>query len=415
MDRDIDISFRRKQFLRRLALAASLAAALAAAFIWGPRLIAPSLARARVRTARVDTGRVEASITASGNVLPEFEQVLSSPVNARVLKILKRPGAVLVRGEAVIQLDLNESLLSIEKLNRQIELKRNQQAKEKLDLEDKMIDLQGRWEIKNLEHKAAKASTARNRTLFQQSLLSEESLRELELIEAKIALELRQLEEAKRIAEQATKTQLEGLALELKTLEGDRNEARRQLDLATTKAERAGVMTWVINEEGATVQKGELLARIADLSSFRVEATISDVHANRLSAGQHVKVRLNEAAALGGSIARVNPTVTNGLVTLVVNLDDKSNPQLRSNLRVDVEIETDRKERALRIKKGPFANGNSSNDVFVIRGNVASKTPARFGISGGDSFEIIQGLLAGDEVIISDMTEFMHVKEVRLR
>jgi HlyD family secretion protein len=415
MDREIDVSFRRKQMLRRMALATSLSAAAAAAFIWGPRLIEPSIARARIRTARVDAGSIEATITASGIALPEFEQVISSPVNARVLKIRERPGALLSKGKAIIELDLNESLLAIEKLNQQMELKGNQQAREKLALENRLIDLQGRWNIKNLEYRSAKASTSRNRTLFQQGLLSEERLREFELIEEKVAFELRQLEEEQRNAQQSTRTQLEGLALELKTLERERDEARRQLELATTKADRDGVLTWVINEEGSTVEKGALLARIADLGSFRVEATVSDVHASRLSAGLPVKVKLNDAISLAGSLARINPTVTNGVMTLVVNLDDKSNRHLRANLRVDVLIETGRKERALRIKRGPFANGEGSTDVFVIRGDAAIKTQARFGIASADHFEVIEGLLEGDEVIISEMTDFMHLKEVKLR
>ena len=415
MDREIEVSIKRKQVLRRLAPVAALAAFAAAVFIWGPQLIAPSIARVRIRTARVDIGRIEASITATGSVLPEFEGVISSPVSARVLKILKRPGAVLARGEPIIQLDLNESQLAIEKLNQQIALKRNQQAKEKLDLENTLIDLRSRWEIKNLEYKSARASTARNRTLYQQGLLSEERLRELELIEEKVAFELKQLEAGQRNAEQSTKTQLESLELELKSLVEDGNEARRQLELATTKSDRDGVLTWVISEEGSTVEKGALLARIADLSSFRVEATVSDVHASRLSAGLPVKVKLNEATSLDGRIDRINPTVTNGVITLIVALADKSNKQLRSNLRVDVVIETDRKEGALRLKKGAFANGNSSNDVFVIRGDAAIRTPARFGLSGSYHFEVIQGLLEGDEVIISDMTDFMHVKEVKIR
>jgi HlyD family secretion protein len=306
-------------------------------------------------------------------------------------------------------------MLAIEKLNQQIELKGNQQAQEKLALENALIDLQGRWNIKNLEYRSAKASTSRNRTLFHQGLQSEERLRELELIEEKIAFELKQLEESKRNAEQSNRTQLEGLALEMKTLVGERNEARRQLELATTKADRNGVLTWVINEEGSTVEKGTLLARIADLSSFRVEATVSDVHASRLTARLPVKVKLNDAISLAGSVASINPTVTNGVMTLVVNLDDKSNPQLRANLRVDVLIETDRKERALRIKRGPFANGEGSTDVFVIRGDAAIRTQARFGIASADHFEVIQGLLEGDEVIISEMTDFMHLKEVKLR
>jgi HlyD family secretion protein len=401
--------------MRRVIGAVLSVALVAAVFIWGPRLIKPSVARARIRTAKVDIGPIEATITASGTVVPEFELVISSPVNARVLKILKRPGAVLSKGDPILELDLNESRLAVEKLNQQIELKQNQQSKSKLDLENTLIDLQSRWEIKNLEYKASKTATARNRELRRQGLMSEERLSELELIEEKAAFELKQLEESKRNAQASTKTQLEGLALEMKTLEQERVEAQRQLELATTKSDRNGVLTWVINEEGATVQKGAVLARIADLSAFRVEATVSDVHANRLSIGLPVSVRVNDELALHGSITRIDPTVNNGVITMVVGLEDRSNAQLRSSLRVDALIGAERKDRVLRIRKGPSLSGEGARDVFVIRGDVALKTAARFGVAGADHYEVIEGLLEGDEVIISDMTDFMHLKEVKLK
>ena len=401
--------------MRRVIGALLSVGLVAAVFIWGPRLINPSVVRARIRTAKVDIGPIEATITASGTVVPEFERVISSPVNARVLKILKRPGAVLSKGDPIFELDLNESRLAVEKLNQQIELKQNQQAKSKLDLENTLIDLQSRWEIKNLEYKASKVATARNRELRRQGLMSEERLSELELIEEKAAFELKQLEESKRNAQASTKTQLEGLALEMKTLEQERAEAQRQLELATTKSDRHGVLTWVINEEGATVQKGAVLARIADLSAFRVEATVSDVHANRLSIGLPVKVKVNDELALSGAIASINPTVNNGVITLVVGLEDRSNAQLRSNLRVDVLVATERKDGALRIRKGPAVSGEGARDVFVIRGNAALKTAATFGVAGADHYEVVKGLLEGDEVIISDMTDYMHVREVKLK
>lgn len=415
MDREIDISFRRRRIARRVVVAVGLLGLSAAFFIWGPRLIEPSIARTRIRTARVDVGALAATITAAGNVVPEFEQVISSPVNARVLKILQRPGALLSPGQPIIELDLNESRLVIEKLNQQLELKQNQQARARLELENTLITLQSQWEIKNLEHKSAKAATMRNRTLRQEGLLSEERLREVELAEEKTGFELQQLAEAKRNAQASTKTQLEGLALEMKTLEGERREAQRQLELATTKADRKGVLTWVVNEEGATVPKGAVLARIADLGSFRVEATVSDVHANRLAVGLPAQVKLNEQTTLAGAVARINPTVSNGVITLVVNLDDKAHELLRSNLRVDVFIATERKDRVLRIKRGPFASGEGLRDVFVVRGDAALKTPARFGIAGAEHYEVTEGLFEGDEVIISDMTDYQHVKEVKLK
>src|SRR5262249_31955655 len=128
MDREIDASHRRKQLLRRTLLIAGVVGVIAAVFVWGPRLLQASVARTQIRTARVDSGPIEAQITATGKVVPEFEQVLSSPVNARVLKILKREGDILSKGEPIIELDLNESRLAIEKINQQIELKQNQQS-----------------------------------------------------------------------------------------------------------------------------------------------------------------------------------------------------------------------------------------------------------------------------------------------
>ncbi|MGE0886005.1 MAG: efflux RND transporter periplasmic adaptor subunit [Blastocatellales bacterium] len=414
MDREIDVSYRRMQLLRRVLMSLVVVGVIVLVFFYAPRLLKTSIARTQIRTARVDMGPLEAQITASGVVVPEFEQVLSSPVNARVLKILKRPGAILSKGEPIIELDLNESQLAIEKINQQIELKQNQQSKARLDLESTLINLQSQIQIKGLELKSAQASTARNRELFKQGLLSEERLLEVEFAEEKTRTELKQLQDSKNNAQASTKTQLEGLALEMKTLEQERTEARRQLELATTKSDRNGVLTWVINEEGATVQKGAVLARIADLNSFRVEATVSDVHANRLGAGLPVKVKINDDL-LAGTVTSINPTVTNGVITLIVGLEDKSNQLLKSNLRVDVLISTDRKEQALRIKKGPFASGEGARDVFVIRGDVAIKTPVRFGISSFDHYEVLQGLIEGDEVIISDMKDYLHLKEVKLK
>lgn len=414
MDRALDSTVRKKLIARRIIIPLVIVALGTILFVWGGAWLKPTVARTRIRTAKVDSGPIEANITATGVVLPEFEQVISSPLDARVVKVLKKPGATLKKGEPILELDVSQANLSLEKINQQIELKLNQQAKAKLDLESTLNTINSQWELKNLDYKSAKAATARNRTLNAEGLLSEERLREVELQEEKTARELKQLETSKHTAEQSTKTQLEGLALEMKTLEKERDEARHLLELATTKADRDGVLTWVVTEEGSTIVKGAVLARIADLNSFRVEANVSDVHASRLSAGLPVQVKANDAT-LSGTLTRINPAVQNGVMTIVVGLDDKSNSELRSNLRVDVLIATEHKNHALRIKKGPFASGEGTRDVFVVRGDVAVKTPVQFGISSFEQYEVVQGLYEGDEVIISDMNEYQHLKEVKLK
>jgi hypothetical protein len=101
MERPIDPSFKKRQTMKRVGMSilgfAVVVGPLTAAHSW----IRPSLSRNRLRTARVDVGPLEATISASGTVVPEFEQVLSSPIDSRVVKVLRRPGAALHGGEIV--------------------------------------------------------------------------------------------------------------------------------------------------------------------------------------------------------------------------------------------------------------------------------------------------------------------------
>jgi HlyD family secretion protein len=82
-----------------------------------------------------------------------------------------------------------------------------------------------------------------------------------------------------------------GLALELGTLLRERDEAQRQVELGTARADRTGVVTWAVAEEGAVVRRGDVLARVADLRSFRVETTHSDVHARTVAPVSRLRSR----------------------------------------------------------------------------------------------------------------------------
>jgi HlyD family secretion protein len=197
-------------------------------------------------------------------------------------------------------------------------------------------------------------------------------------------------------------------------LQKERAEARRVLDLATASADRDGVVTWTLTEEGASVGKGSIIARIADLSSYRVDASVSDAYVSRLSPGLPVQVRVDDHP-LEGQVSDVLPTVQNGVVTVRVALKDRSNPLLRPNLRVEVFIVTGHRERALRVPKGSSTSGDGYQQIFVVRGDRAERRRVRFGIASFDFIEVLEGLAAGDEVIVSDMTDYQHLTSIRLR
>lgn len=415
MDRNLDQKVRRWLLVRRMAITALPLALLVGAFLWGSAWLKPTVSRSRIRTALVISGPVEAGISATGMAIPELNLSISSPIDARVIRILKRPGDILNPGDAILELDVEGARLSLDRVRQNLALKRNAQTRTRIDLEHTLIDLQSHCRIKDLERQSIRTRVIQNRRLFENGLVSAEEVKRAESEEARAEIEWQQLLESKRNAELSTRAQEEGLVLEMAILEKEEKVLERDLDLATTKADRRGVLTWVVTEEGLTVRKGEVIARLADLSSFHVEARVSDVHASLLKPGMPARVSIDESLFLAGTITQVLPTIENGVVTFQVTLEEKSHPALRSNLRVDVVALAERKAHVLRVPKGPSIAGDNTRAVFVIRGATAILTPVRIGMAGVDGYEVLHGLLEGDEVILSDMTEWMHLKEISVR
>ena len=414
MDREIDAGERRRGLVKRWAIFGSVVVALGLAMSWGFGFIRPSISRAMVRTAVVDQGPVDASLSSTGVVVAETEQVLSSPVDARLLRVIRKAGSTVKAGDAIVELDVNASVLAVDKLNQDLALKANQQARSTLALENTLSELAAQVEIKKLQLESARLEHQRNRQLFEEGLVSQEILRKSEVAEGQAAIELRRLEASQKNAQAATRAELDGLALETEKLQKDQAEARRVLGLATPRADRAGVVTWTPTEEGTTVRRGDVIARLADLSAFRVDASVSDAYASRLSVGHPVQVRVDDRM-LDGQISDVLPTVQNGVITVRVALKDRSNPALRQNLRVEVFIVTGHRARALRVRKGTSTSGEGVQQVFVIRGDRAERVRVRFGIASFDFVEVVDGLAGGDEVIVSDMTDYQHLTSIRLR
>jgi HlyD family secretion protein len=402
MDRAISIGQRRRRTLQRIALAVPALAAVCGLWFWLPGVLRPSVDRSRIRTALVERGRLEAGLEAAGRVIPAFEKVISSPVEARVVRILRRPGERVGEGDPILELDTAATRLELERLEEQIDQKANERIQSQLALENKLAELNSNIETKRLDVELLQYREQQQRKLHEQGLTAEESLRQAEVEARKAAIELTQLERAIESEERAHAATADGIALSIRILSQERDEARHRLELATTRADRAGVLTWLVEEEGTTVGRGDVLARVADLGSFRIEASISDAYASQLEDGQQVRVRVDERM-LPGEITSVRPAIEDGVVFFDVDLERPSDEALRQNLRVDVHVVTETVDDALRVDKGPFARGGALQDVFVIRGELAYRTRARIGLSGKEHYQIVEGLEEGDEVIISDM------------
>jgi len=226
MDRELDASYRKGLLRRRVAWVGGSVALVVAVLLFLPGWLRPSIARERIRIGKVDRGPIEGIVEASGQVIPAFEGVLSSPVEARVEKILKRPGEVVKAGEEILRIDTSASRIELERLEDQLRKKANEQAQLRISLEKSLTDLRGRIESQKLDVEALQYRAEQNRKLRGDGLVSEQMLKASEVEAKKARIELDQLLAQSENEHRATDAQLEGLELDLGTLRRDRDEAR---------------------------------------------------------------------------------------------------------------------------------------------------------------------------------------------
>jgi HlyD family secretion protein len=415
MDREIDLTQRRLASRKRLLLIGALLGLGALAIYWGAGLLKPTVHRARIRLATVEREALEATVQASGTVVPASERVLSSPAEVRVLQLLKRAGERVSAGEPILELDTSEIESRLNSIEDKLAQNRSAQQQAAVAFEDRSSELTSNIEIQKLELEISRYRLEQKLKLNRDGLIAEEELKQAEVEVRRSEIQLSRMQDSVSAAARSHEADGQRLELDADLLRKERGDVRRQLERATTRSPIDGVLTWVADEIGSTVSAGTIIARIADLRSFRIEAQVSDAYASRLAVAQPVRVKMGDLY-LDATLTSILPTVEGGALKFEVGLTDPDHEALRHNMRLDLFVVTERRDDVLRLPRAPFIQtGGMKHQVFVVENDRARRVDVQIGLSGHDYLEIRDGLTEGDVVIISDMSTQLHARELRIK
>ena len=414
MDRDLAPELisrsRRKSWLIGLAAVIGLAGAVA-----GMRtLLQTSVEAAKIRTAVAQTGPVENTLNATGEIIPAYEQIMTSPIRAGIRRILLTPGARIRPGQAIVELDKSLTQIEYEKLQDQLALKQNGIEQLRMKLDKNLYDADVNDQIKSLNISRLKAELNDARRLLNVGGRTPEDVTRAENALHIAQLEKKQLENDLSYNRRSMGASLRESQLQARIEGTNLKVLSQKLRQADILADRAGVLTWVNENVGSTVSEGEMLAKVADLGSFRVEGSCSDAYADQLRSGLPVIVRINEIN-LRGLITQVKPSVQNGTIRFGVTLDDSRHASLRPNQKVEVFVVTNRSPQAVRVANGPAFKGKRKQYVYVVQaGNVARRREVEIGLTNFDWVEIKRGLQPGERVILTDLSEYQHLEQLTI-
>lgn len=388
--------------------------ALALALLYGIQyMLSPAIERDSIQVAHVELGPVSSSIIASGIVVPRFEQQISSPLQTEITQVFLKAGAQVKAGDIIMELNNNKVLLVVNGLHDQIKLKEVAIVRLKQQKAKDVRALQSRIELLSVDLKSQNIHLNKYLELQKNNIVSDFDVETDKLIVEKTQIELRQLEEQINDIRGLIKIDLEKIALEKKILTHQLTTQQTLLAQCQVKAPYDGILTQVLDQTGQNVNQGLTLAKVANLKSYRIEGTLSDYYAQQLSNGLEIKIKLPSGNSKG-TLTRVLPTVTDGVMQILVDFNQPDISQLRPNLRLELEIITAQKQQSLRVKNGIAFNGGGLQEIFIVNQDSATKRKITTGMSNAQYIEIIDGLEQGDQVITSDVSKYQHLENIQI-
>ena len=385
-------------------------AVIVALFWWGRGFLKKTGDSSDFHIVQVEKGDIQNTLTATGVVVPSTEREINAPVTTEIKEVIKSRGEFVNANDLILKLDQEFTRLSYDQLDDELQLKRNNIDKLKLEYDKNLRDLDYKNQIKALQLEELSAQLKDQKRLTEVGGATAEEVEQAELQLKVSQLEKKMLENELSYRQSVNVNEKKGLELEFTIQEKRLAELRRKLRETDVRAPQSGVITWINEDLGRKVQEGEALVRLANLDNFKVEASSSDRNTNKISVGMPVNVRINKND-LPGIISTILPEVENNTVKFYVELNNPNSDILRPNIRAEVFIITDKKSDVVRIKNGPAFKGAKSQYVFVVNGDKAVKRRIIKGLINSDFVEIIEHLSIGEKVIISDTKEFDHLDE----
>jgi len=414
MDRAIPVSEQRKRKLKRAAVGIAVAVAILAIGAWLGGQMMPTLDRKALVISEVDRGTIDVSVSATGKIVPAFEEIIVSPISSKILEVYAHSGDSVDVGTPLCRLDLQSAETDYAKALDEREIRQQQTAQLKANVETQLSDR--RMQIEVEEMKLSQLEAQLRNELYLDSLGSgtRDRVRQAETTLRTAQLQLQQLKQQYQNEQRVRQADLRMQQLQNGIFDKGLDEKRRTLDDAKIRSPRRATLTYINSEVGSTIGAGQKIAVVSDLTHFKAECEISDTHSDRVRVGGAVILRIGKER-LTGIINTVTPLSQSGAITFTVVPDDMSHPRLRSGLKTEVFVITSIKDDVLRIRNGSFYSGPGDYTLFILKDNLLLPRPVRLGDCNYDYIEVVSGLEPGDQVVVSDMTKYKGKEKLKVQ
>ncbi|RZF91572.1 HlyD family efflux transporter periplasmic adaptor subunit [Pseudoalteromonas sp. CO302Y] len=370
-----------------------------------------SVEKASLQISKVTQQPLIRDVAASGKIVAANAPKVYSPERGFVdLKVkagdsVKKDDVIAIVKSPELTNELKQQQSVLARLDGELQRKQLEARRQKLSL-TKALDLA------QVELNAADRENRRAQLSIKKNLISQIDLEKAvdDLARAKLSY---------KHAEQEVALAKDTLAFELKAAERDLarqqlivDDLFRQVNDLTIIASVSGIVGNLLVQQKEAVTQSQPLMTLVDLSNFEAELQVPESYANELGLGMQVELTLG-ARHVTGTLSAISPEVNNREVTTRVRFDDEL-VGIRQNQRLTARILLENRDNVLQVKRGAFLQQGGTR-AYRIDGDMAYLIDIKTGASSINAVELLEGVQAGDQLIISNYDRYKQAPVLVLR
>jgi HlyD family secretion protein len=408
---------RNKQIRRAIiGVAALIAVALITVALSRLKPAAPTVERG---TAYIDTVRRGPMIRQErglGTLVPEDIRWIPAATDGRVDRIVVYPGTPVTPDTIILELVNPTQTQALLEAEQQLKGAEAQLVNLKVSVANELLAQEATAGQVRAEYRQAKLQAEADGELSKEGLVSaltaklsqvkSDNLAVRDEIEQKRYTSTRESAQSRFAVQQSEVDRLRAL-VELR---------RSQVNQLHVRAGIAGMLQQVPVEVGQQVGPGTNLARVANQSRLKAQLKIAETRAKDIMIGQVAMIDTRNGI-IPGRVSRIDPAVQNGTVTVDVALEGELPKGARPDLSVDGTIELERLNDILYVGRPTYGQEQSVISLFKVDedGVNCTRTKIAIGKTSVNTVEVKSGLKQGDQVILSDMSQYDAFDRVRLK
>jgi len=372
--------------------------------------------RSRLTISTVTSGEFEDFIPIRGRVTPLKTVYLDAIEGGRVEALMVEEGTLVTPGQAL--LTLSNTSLQLDVMSREAEVSEqlNNLRNTRLAVEQNRLKLKSDLVDIDYNLKRLNRLVERRRSLFEQELIAQQLLEEVEdeyeynIKRREITIESQHQDELLRNA------QVTQLTDSVKQLESNLVIARKNLENLTIRSPIGGLLSSLNAEIGESKSRGERMGQVDVVGKFKITTNVDEFYVTRVEKG------LGAVFTLQGHdyeliVTKIYPEIIAGQFEMDLAFVSAPPAEIRRGQTVQLRLQLGAVGDALLLGRGGFFQETGGNWVFVLNRNesFAERRNIRLGRRNPRFFEVLDGLEAGEKVIVSDYAAFGEMDRITFK